>query len=129
MVSSSDEASIPLQSGPAHPRHGDVEDQTSGLTDAIGREELFRRRERLDREVELPEQVGQRLAQGPIVVDDRYERAFGHHGFLITWCVSVTPGVQIVPRLPAYFALSGRRGMENENLAPGPSFSAAHRRP
>jgi hypothetical protein len=65
-----------LQSGPAHPRHGDVEDQTSGLTNASGREELFRRRERLDREVELPQQVGQRLAHGLIVVDDRYERTF-----------------------------------------------------
>ena len=55
---------FPLQSGPAHPRHGDVEDQTSGLTDAIGREKLFS--QRLDREAELPQQVGPRLARGLI---------------------------------------------------------------
>src|SRR5882672_11055746 len=29
-----------LESGPGHAGHGDVEDQTPGLTDAIGREEL-----------------------------------------------------------------------------------------
>src|SRR6202047_2850770 len=47
-----------LEIGSRHARHGDVEDQTSGLAEAIGREELFRRRERLGREPELPEQVG-----------------------------------------------------------------------
>src|SRR5690349_14148640 len=41
-----------------HARHGDVEDQTSGLTDAIGREELFRRRERPGRKAKLPQQIG-----------------------------------------------------------------------
>ena len=49
---------FPLEIGSGHARHGDVEDQTSGLADAIGREELFRRRERLDRKAELPQQVG-----------------------------------------------------------------------
>src|SRR4029453_18007833 len=49
---------FPLQIGPAHPRHGDVEDQTLSLTDVIGREELFRRRERLNREAQLPPQGG-----------------------------------------------------------------------
>jgi hypothetical protein len=39
---------FPLKVGSAHPRHGDVEDQAFGLADAIGREELFRRREATD---------------------------------------------------------------------------------
>src|SRR6202171_1678414 len=45
---------FPLEIGSGHARHGDVEDQTSGPADAIGREELFRRRERLDCKAELP---------------------------------------------------------------------------
>src|ERR1700730_7309475 len=49
---------FPLEIGSAHARHGDVEDQTSGPADAIGREELFRRRECLGRKAELPQQVG-----------------------------------------------------------------------
>ena len=53
--------------------------------DAIGREELFRRRERLDRKAELLQQVGQRLAHGLVVIDDRYKWAcmpsrIPHHG-------------------------------------------------
>src|SRR6266853_2412919 len=32
-----------LKSGSGHSRHGNVEDQASGLADAIGREKLFRR--------------------------------------------------------------------------------------
>src|SRR5712664_4906497 len=38
-----------LKIGSGHAGHGDVEDQTPGLTDAIGREELFSRRERPNR--------------------------------------------------------------------------------
>src|SRR6266478_9325117 len=34
-----------LQIGPGNAGHGDVEDQTPGLTDAIGREDLLSRRE------------------------------------------------------------------------------------
>src|SRR5216683_3296772 len=49
---------FPLQIRSGHARHGDVEDQTSGLADAIGREELFRRRERAGSKAELPQQVG-----------------------------------------------------------------------
>src|SRR2546430_11090560 len=45
---------FPLEIGAGHARHGDVQDQTSGLADAIGREELFRRREHLNRKAELP---------------------------------------------------------------------------
>jgi hypothetical protein len=45
-------------------------------------------------------------------------RAFGH-----------STGVQWAPRLRASVALLDAQGMENENAAPGPSFSAAHNRP
>ena len=48
--------SLEIESG--HARHSNVEEQTLGLADAIGCEELFRRRERLGRKAELPQQVG-----------------------------------------------------------------------
>ena len=64
---------LPLElrarSSPASRRRG----SDTGPADAIGREELLRRRERLDREAELPQQVGQRLAHGLVVIDDRHE--------------------------------------------------------
>src|SRR5258707_13297529 len=41
-----------------HARHGDVQDQTPSLVDVIRLEELFRRRERMGRKAQLPEQVG-----------------------------------------------------------------------
>src|SRR5258706_16183420 len=41
-----------------HSGHGNVEDQTSGLADAIGREKLFRRREGSSCKPELSQQVG-----------------------------------------------------------------------
>src|SRR6266478_2894859 len=47
-----------LKAGSGHSGHGNVEDQTSGLAEAIGREELFRRRERPGRKAELLQQVG-----------------------------------------------------------------------
>jgi hypothetical protein len=47
--------------------------QASGPADAIGRKKLLRRRERLGRIAELPQQVGQRLANGLVVIDDRHE--------------------------------------------------------
>src|SRR5712664_2332799 len=50
-----------LKVGSGHPGHGNVEDQTSGLADAIGRKKLFRRRERSSCKPELFQQVGQRL--------------------------------------------------------------------
>jgi hypothetical protein len=46
---------FPLQIGSGHARHFDIEEQASRLADAIGHEELFRRRESLDREAEPPE--------------------------------------------------------------------------
>src|SRR5256886_14321524 len=47
-----------LKAGSGHSGHGNVEDQTSGLADAIGREKLFRRRERASCKPELSQQVG-----------------------------------------------------------------------
>ena len=41
--------------------------------DDVGREERFGRRERLDGKAELPQQVGQRLAHGLVVIDDRHQ--------------------------------------------------------
>jgi hypothetical protein len=38
---------FPLEIGSGHARHGDVEDQASGLDDAIGSKEFLRRRKRL----------------------------------------------------------------------------------
>ncbi len=58
-----------LKIRPGHSRHSDIEEQTSGLVDAIRREEIFRRRERAGCETELLQQVRQRLADGAVVVD------------------------------------------------------------
>jgi len=44
---------FPLKIRSGHPRHGDVEDQAAGLADAIGPEELFRRREYAGSKAEL----------------------------------------------------------------------------
>src|SRR5580692_5399027 len=49
---------FPLKFRSRHARHGDVEDQTVGLTDVFGGKELFRRRERTCGETEFPQQVG-----------------------------------------------------------------------
>src|SRR5450432_3067430 len=58
---------FPLKFRSRHARHADVEDQTVGLTDAFGGEELFCRGERTCGETEFPQQVGQRLAHGFVV--------------------------------------------------------------
>src|SRR6185369_3536136 len=49
---------FPLEIRPGHARHGNVEDQASGLAGIVGRQEFFRRRERLGRKAERPQQVG-----------------------------------------------------------------------
>src|SRR5882762_9461565 len=49
---------LPLQIGSGHAGHGAVETETPGLRDAIGRQELFSRRERPSRIAKLPQQVG-----------------------------------------------------------------------
>jgi len=64
---------FPLKIRPGHPRHGDVEDQAPGLADAIGREELFRRRERTGCKAKLRQQVGQRFADRLVVIDYGHE--------------------------------------------------------
>src|SRR6266853_241085 len=95
-----------LQLGTGHPRHRDVEEQRPGLLDTIRCEKLFRRRERLDLETELPHQVGEGFAHRLVVVDDRHERSHGHHTVLMT-----------------------AQGMANANVAPGPPFGSAQIRP
>jgi hypothetical protein len=47
----------------------------------------------------------------------------------IPHAASVTSGVGMARFLPAPVASSGPRGIQNENVAPGPLFSVAHRRP
>ena len=64
---------FPLQLRSGHPRHADVEDQTIGLLDVFGGKELLRRRERMRGEAEFPQQVGQRLAYGFIVINHGYQ--------------------------------------------------------
>src|SRR5258707_720284 len=56
-----------LQLGTGHPRHRDVEEQCPGLLDTIRCEKFLRRRERLDLETELPQQVGERFAHRLVV--------------------------------------------------------------
>src|SRR5215470_5624803 len=48
---------FPLEIRSRHSWHGDIEDQASGLTNVIGRQELLRRRERLNRIAEPAQQV------------------------------------------------------------------------
>src|SRR6266850_971223 len=48
---------FPLEIGSAHARHGHVQDEASGLVEAIGRQELFCRCKRPGREAELQQQV------------------------------------------------------------------------
>src|SRR6267142_1432672 len=49
---------FPLEIGAAQPRHGNIENQTSSLVAAIRIEKPLSRRERANREAELPKQVG-----------------------------------------------------------------------
>ena len=62
-----------LEIGSGHARHGDVENQTLGLADIVGRKKFLGRGECLGRKAKFPEQVGQRLAHGFVVIDDRHE--------------------------------------------------------
>src|SRR5437660_12506681 len=47
-----------LKAGSGHSGHGNVEDQTSGWADVIGRADLFGRRQRASCKPELSQQVG-----------------------------------------------------------------------
>ena len=115
-----------LEVGAAHARHGDVEDQATRLAEAIGRQELLRRRERLDREPEHLQQVGQRLPRRLVVIDQRDERTSLHPVRPLTTC---SPGARATGRRGCRSRLSASRGMKNENVAPGPSFGSAHSMP
>src|SRR5262249_34722020 len=81
---------LELESG--HARHGDVEEETLGLAKTRGHEEGFCRRKRLDRKAALPQQVGERLAHGLVVIDDRHQDTVAPHGLLLTGAASVTAG-------------------------------------
>src|SRR5579863_605497 len=71
---------LPLEIRSGHAwGHGDIEDKTSGLIDGIGCKERLRRGKRLSRIPKLPHQVGQRLAQGLIVIDHRHQWTPDHH--------------------------------------------------
>ncbi len=50
-----------------------------------------------DRKAELPQQVGQRLAHGFVVIDHRNEWAAGHHAFLVRSCAPLVGRVQMAP--------------------------------
>src|ERR1700730_6147930 len=104
-----------LQVGSRHADHRDVENEALGLANELRREERLGRRECLGGETELSQQVWQRLALGLVIVDDRHEGTLDHHEFLTASAASVVR--------------SGTRGMEKANVAPGPSFGSAHRRP
>src|ERR1700678_1878770 len=62
-----------LEFGSGHTWHGDIENQAASLVDGVGREKCFRRCERSDRKSELHQQVGQRLTDRLIVIDDRHK--------------------------------------------------------
>src|SRR5690242_3795688 len=87
-----------LKIGAGHARHGHVQHQTPGLPEAVGSEELLRRREGFGRVAALPQQVGQRLAHGLVVVDDRYKWAYKHHEPPLARPASESGGVGATPR-------------------------------
>ena len=87
----------------AHPGQSDVEDQAVRLVAGFGGEERFGRCERLNGKPDLLQQVGQRLADGVAVVDDRHQWTLVHHDGLSACAASRT--------------LLGRRGTETGKVA------------
>ena len=120
---------LPLQVRSRHAGHTDVEDQATGLADAIGGEKLFRRGERLDAEAERPDQVGQRLAYGFVIIDDRHEWVSGFHEIPAAFWALLVAGACMAPAPRTGISSPEYSGMEKENVAPGPSFDMAQRRP
>lgn len=59
-----------LEFGPAHSRHGDVEDQTLASRDAILCQKLVGGTERLGSQTEHLEEIWQRFPDRLIIVDD-----------------------------------------------------------
>ena len=65
---------FPLQIGSGHAAgHCHVKYQAFSPANEIGCQEVFRRRECLNRIDELPQQVGQGLTDGLVVIDDRHK--------------------------------------------------------
>ncbi len=52
-----------------------------------------------------------------------------HHASLTLCAASVAADVRVAPKLWMLVASQDSRGIENENVAPGPSLGAAHKRP
>src|SRR5262249_62416656 len=118
---------LELESG--HARHGDVEEETLGLANTLGHEECFRRRKSLDRKAALPQQVGERLAHGLVVINDRHQCTFAHHGLLMTCAASVTAGGRLAPGLSGPLPPPPPPGGAKGNTAPPPPLTAAHKPP
>jgi hypothetical protein len=100
----SSELQFALKIGPRHARHGDIQKETTGLTQLAGRKKLFCRRESLSREAEDGQQIRQRLAYGFVVIDHGNKRAFVIHGFLRSFSASVKADVCFALQSPTPIA-------------------------
>ena len=80
-----------LQVRARHSRHGDVENQTASFIEEIGCEERLGRRESLRGKAELPHQVGERLADRLVVIDDRDKGIAPPSTSTYRYCCSVMP--------------------------------------
>jgi len=120
---------FPLEIGPGHARHRDVEDQAIGLIDVIGSEELFRGRERLHPQNQTPSVDLEATRARTRRHDDRHQETGEAHAFLIPVAHSPPQPSECRQRCGHLTRCSGSRGMEKDTVAPGPSFNVAQRRP
>ena len=67
-----------LEFGPAHSRHGNVEDQALALRDSVPRKELLSRRECLRRQTEHLEEIWQRSAPLRFTRDRTVDELWGY---------------------------------------------------
>src|ERR1700679_176003 len=72
-----------LQLGAGHTWHSDVQDQAFAPVNGIRREKLFGRGEPLGRKTQLAQQIRQRLANGLVVINYRYQWALKNHELLM----------------------------------------------
>src|SRR5258708_23943135 len=117
-----------LQLGPVHARYGGVEDQTTGAPKSAGLQERFGGREGLALQAERPQQIRQRLANGFIIVDHRYELTRRHHAFLDS---GTAPAPATSGSSPSSAPAGSEvvTGMEKERVRPRPSLASAQMRP
>src|SRR4051794_4903610 len=71
-----------LQLGSRHPRHRDVEEETTRLTHETRGEKRFSRGKCRSGKAEQPQEIWERLAHGLVIVDDRHQRRLLHHDVL-----------------------------------------------